>query len=200
MKRYDLVSFDMQGSLTESAFSDHFWRELLPREYARLKGLSLAKAKQELGAQFTAMDQYDPLYYDAEYWIRHCECDRTLREILDASEVRPTMMPGAMEALERIGAEYPMIILSATTHSFIDVELGALKNKFERVFSSFDDFGLAGKPPEVYEKVARLMGAEPGRCLHVGDDKLMDVVNAKEAGWAGIHYRGAFTVEEYLLG
>jgi len=44
--------------------------------------------------------------------------------------------------------------------------------------------------PEIFAEAARLLGAPPGRILHVGDDWAADVVGATRAGWHAAYVRG----------
>jgi len=44
--------------------------------------------------------------------------------------------------------------------------------------------------PEIFAEAARLLGAPPGRILHVGDDWAADVVGATRAGWYAAYVRG----------
>lgn len=192
MNRYKIISFDLQGTLSEASFSDNFWMQLLPKEYARSFKITLREAKTELAERFSKMGRYDRRYYDHEYWLNICQSSLSLTQILAESGARPQLVPGAEKALEEIGKAYPMIVFSSTTKAFIHMELGALANKFTAVFSSFDDLGLAGKPEKAFRQVAVRMGEEPASFIHVGDDPLMDVANAEKAGWNAFYWQGDY--------
>eukprot|EP01030_Chromulinospumella_sphaerica_P013375 gene13375-13153_t len=48
----DTVLLDMDGTLLDLHFDNHFWMEHLPRRYAELHGVSLALAEMELQPLF----------------------------------------------------------------------------------------------------------------------------------------------------
>lgn len=81
-----------------------------------------------------------------------------------------------------------VIILSATTRDFIDIELGQASHYFNEIFSTIDDFKTAGKPCDLYLHIAELMGVKPEDCFHIGDCWEMDVNNARKAGWLSFHF------------
>jgi len=82
----------------------------------------------------------------------------------------------------------PLAIISTTTRSFIDLELGDEARHFKHIYSSLDDLHIAGKPPTVFREVANRLGLEPDRLLHIGDCPEMDVTNALAAGWHVFHF------------
>ena len=63
-----LISFDLQGVVSDATFSDTFWLEELPKLYAKRHNVDVAVAKRSLGDMFKAMGKYDLRYYDDAYW------------------------------------------------------------------------------------------------------------------------------------
>ena len=57
--KYKVISFDMQGTLTDSSFSDEFWMETLPSLYSKSKNVSLKEAKKILKEKFKDYGVYD---------------------------------------------------------------------------------------------------------------------------------------------
>ncbi len=45
-KKIDTVLLDMDGTLLDLNFDNHFWKEFVPLKYAQQKDLSLDAAKQ----------------------------------------------------------------------------------------------------------------------------------------------------------
>ncbi|MEI8355358.1 MAG: haloacid dehalogenase, partial [Deltaproteobacteria bacterium] len=54
--RVDTVLLDMDGTLLDRHFDDHFWMEHVPERYARENGISLDKAKDFLYQLFRSQE------------------------------------------------------------------------------------------------------------------------------------------------
>lgn len=90
------------------------------------------------------------------------------------------VIDGAVEAVRRIAARWPVAVASSAHRRVIDAALEAtgLSNTIQVVVSS--DEVADGKPaPEVYLEAARRLGVPPGRCLVVEDS-----INGLRAGAA----------------
>lgn len=180
-----VVSFDVQGTLTNSAFSDCFWMEELPRLRSECYGESFGDSKEALREEFEKIGVWDWRYYDARFWINKFAPEKTLLEVLTQMSVIPELNPTALARLcdYQTSNDPPRLIaLSSTTREFLEMELGGLRDRFEMVISTLDDFGIAGKPERVYREVRQLLGS-PEDLLHIGDDPLMDVREAEASGW-----------------
>lgn len=180
------VSWDLQGTLSEAAFSDNFWLELLPAAYAAKHACDLATAKAQLWEQFKAMGKYDIRYYDDAYWASQLGFN-TL-DVLRRVNVQPRLDSALLSYITSLTT--PSIILSTTTNLFIDYELGDKKAFFARTYSCVDDFQTGGKTEEVYREIARQLGIKPQEILHIGDNEEMDITNATRAGVHALHYTG----------
>lgn len=180
------VSWDLQGTLSAAGFSDNFWLELLPAAYAVKHGCDVAAAKAQLWGQFKAMGKYDLRYYDDAYWADQLDFDTM--DIMQHADMQPSLDVALLAHIARLAV--PSIILSTTTHRFINYELGDEKGLFAHTYSCVDDFHSGGKTEEVYRAVAQQLGVEPDEILHIGDNEEMDIVNAEQAGVCTLHYTG----------
>jgi HAD superfamily hydrolase (TIGR01509 family) len=94
----------------------------------------------------------------------------------------PPLIPGAVEAVRRIGAAVPLAIASSSNRELIDVVLRAsgLAADFAATVSSEEV--PRGKPsPDVYFEAARRLGADATRCGAV-EDSHNGIRSAKAAG------------------
>jgi HAD superfamily hydrolase (TIGR01509 family) len=94
----------------------------------------------------------------------------------------PPLLPGAVEAVRRIGASLPLAIASSSNCELIDVVLRAsgLAADFRATVSSEEV--PRGKPwPDVYLEAARRLGVDPARCGAV-EDSHNGIRSAKAAG------------------
>jgi putative hydrolase of the HAD superfamily len=180
--KFEIVSFDLQGTLSDSAFSDEFWMETLPELYSESRGIPLGEAKEELKELFKGYGKYDFRYYSFDYWMKELGLDLTLQNVMKHMKNKPLFFEEWKEFLSELKGKYKLIICSSTTKEFIQAELGENKGYFDYVFSSIDDLGIAGKPKDFYEKVLEKIGVPAERVIHIGDMKEMDIDNAKKAG------------------
>jgi len=179
------LSFDLQGTLSDSKFSDNFWIEILPQKYAILNNISLEEAKKTLKEYFKEIGIYDIKYYNDKYWSNKLNFDTVFE--LDKMQVKPELNIKLFEFITTI--ELPKIIISTTTNLFIDYELGGKKNIFEKTYSCVDDFNSGGKTSEIFEKVLLELDIKSEEMLHIGDNNEMDVVNAEKIGINAIIYK-----------
>jgi len=179
------LSFDVQGTITDARFGDRFWREVLPLRYAEKNGLTVDAARAELAALFKEIGPYDIRYYSVDHW-----CDVLGFTFVDVVPElgAPQRYPEMIALLDELAPRVRLIATSSTTHGFLSLELGAAAGRFSRVYSSIDDFGIAGKPPELYSRIAKEEGVDPSELLHIGDDPVMDVENARKAGCAAFFF------------
>lgn len=180
------LSFDLQGVLSASDFSDSFWLNILPSEYARAHHISIQAAKTMLKKEFAAFGKYDIRYYDDQYWAKQLGFE-TL-DVLKRAERQPTLHQPLLHLIAHISL--PKIIISTTTRVFIDYELGDAESLFTKTYSCVDDFSCGGKQPMIYKTIAKQLGVQPNEILHIGDNVEMDITNALSVGLHAMQWTG----------
>jgi HAD superfamily hydrolase (TIGR01509 family) len=93
-----------------------------------------------------------------------------VRRMLARYRAELPLIDGAVEAVERIGAHWPLAIASSSNRPLIDavLELSGLARSFAATVSSEEV--PRGKPaPDVYLEAARRLGVEPELCAAVED-------------------------------
>ena len=187
MKTQKLISFDLQGTVSTSDFSDEFWLDLLPNLYAEKNNLSVAAAKEKLEQEYQHTGRYHELFYDHRLRLDSLLPKWEFKDIVDRLKTKPAVESHMIELIKGIPSEIPLVIISATTRDFIDYELGEHHKHFIKIYSAIDDFKTPGKPPIVFEKVAEEFKVTPDNCFHIGDCLEMDFQNSKKAGWQAYH-------------
>jgi HAD superfamily hydrolase (TIGR01509 family) len=92
------------------------------------------------------------------------------------------LFDGAVEAVERLAARWPLGLASSSNRELIDLvlELSGLVRHFRATVSSEEV--RRGKPaPDVYVEAARRLGVEPERCAAIEDSE-NGIRSAKAAG------------------
>lgn len=172
------LSFDLQGTLSESSFSDYYWFEVIPKKYSEHFSIPVEEAKKIIKGKFKEYGVYNILYYDNSYWSNYLKFNTA--EELAKSNIKPKLNEELYYFISKINL--PKIIISTTTNLFIDLELGDKVSIFNKIYSCVDYFKVGGKTKEVYKKICEELKVEPSEILHIGDNKLMDINNAEEAG------------------
>jgi len=191
-----IISFDLQGTISNSNFSDYFWLILLPELYSRKNNLSLQESKNELINFFKHIGKYDYRYYDHRYWLKELGLKWSFNQVVKAIKLSPSFYPEIEGLIKKLYKKVPLIILSTTTREFIDIELNKYSNYFNHIFSTIDDLAIAGKPPTAFEKVAAELGKKNNSFLHIGDSLEMDIENANKAGWKAFHWTKQVTINQ----
>lgn len=181
---FKVISFDMDGTLTQNEFVELVWGEGVPRLYSLARGIPLDEAKEHVFGEYDKVGESRVEWYDIKYWFRSLGLGEDWEDLLKSFEHAVRPFSEAVPVLESLGREYPLVVTSNATTEFIDIELGAagLRGYFSRVFSSTSDFGEVKKTPGVYHGVCRALGIRPDEMVHVGDHRHFDYVAPREFG------------------
>jgi HAD superfamily hydrolase (TIGR01509 family) len=148
----------------------------------------------ELGGRYDAEAQRAMMGMSSREWSRYLSDDlgvpRTPEEVnADVVERMAAsyrehlpLIPGAVEAVERLAARWPLAVASSSNRPLIDLvlELSGLARYFRATVSSEEV--PRGKPaPDVYLEACRRLGAEPTRAAAV-EDSHAGIASAKAAG------------------
>jgi HAD superfamily hydrolase (TIGR01509 family) len=165
----DAVVFDLDGVLVDT---EEIWGEARRRLVA------------ERGGRWHERAQRDMMGMSSREWARYMHDELGLREApedISADVVRRLealyrerlpLVPGAADAVRRIGARWPLAVASSSNRPLIDLvlELSGLAPCFEVTVSSEEV--ERGKPaPDVYLEAARSLGCDPGRCAAIEDSE-----------------------------
>jgi HAD superfamily hydrolase (TIGR01509 family) len=179
----EAVVFDLDGLLIQT---EELWDEI--RE-----GLA-----RERGGRYDAEAQRAMMGMSSPEWSRYmhervglaASPDEIAAEVIERMSQRYRedlpLIDGAVEAVERIGARWPLGLASSSNRPLIDLVLGlsGLDAFFEVTVSSEEV--ARGKPaPDVYLEACRRLGVEPPRAAAV-EDSHAGIGAAKAAGLRAI--------------
>ncbi len=186
----EAVVFDLDGLLIQSEELWHEAREALARERG---------GRYDAEAQRAMMGMSSPEW--SRYMHEHVGLpeppDRIAAEVIERMEARYRqdlpLIDGAVEAVARIAARWPLGLASSSNRPLIDLvlELSGLDRLFRATVSSEEV--ARGKPaPDVYLEACRQLDVEPSRAAAV-EDSHAGIRSAKAAGMRVIAIPNAFS-------
>jgi FMN phosphatase YigB (HAD superfamily) len=185
MVHISVISFDMDGTITDPSFVDSVWLEGIPRLYAIRNSVSFEDAITYVKMKYEKVGRERLEWYDLSYWTEKFGLGVSPEDVLGSFQHRIRVFPEVNEVLEECKDKgFRLIIVTNARREFVNLELERTKigHYFERVFSSTSDFGLVKKTVNLYQKVCGIMGFSPGEMAHVGDDRCFDFVIPSKLG------------------
>ncbi len=176
----ETVFLDMDGTLLDLHFDNHFWLQHVPIRYAEKHGLSLEDAKQKLFPRFKSMEGTLD-WYCIEYWSRELELDieALKRELEHLIQVRPQVRQ-VLEKLQRSGKR--IALLTNAHHKVVELKMQTtgLDAHFEKLFCSHS-FSYPKEDPRFWPRLAEADPFSVESTLFV-DDSLPVLKAAQDFG------------------
>jgi HAD superfamily hydrolase (TIGR01509 family) len=175
----DAVVFDLDGVIVDS---EQVWNEV--RE----------QLTRERGGRWHDRAQRDMMGMSSAEWSRYMHDALGLREspeeinaevvrrMIERYRERLPLIPGAVEAVERLAERWPLGLASSANREIIELVLeeSGLGPRFRATVSSEEV--ERGKPaPDVYLEAAHRLGVAPERCAAVEDSRA-GILAARAAG------------------
>jgi HAD superfamily hydrolase (TIGR01509 family) len=175
----EAVVFDMDGVIVDS---EQVWDEVRER-YTR-----------ESGGTYSETATRDMMGMSSLEWSRYM-AERlhvpgtpeeinaaVVRRMLERYGESPPLIDGAVDAVRRIGARWPLAIASSSNPELIDVVLRVSGlAPLIRVAVSSQEVPRGKPAPDVYLEAAGRLGVDPARCAAV-EDSHNGIRSAKAAG------------------
>jgi HAD superfamily hydrolase (TIGR01509 family) len=163
----EAVVFDLDGVIVDT---EELWNEI--RE----------QLAHERGGRWSERATADMMGMSSPEWSRYMHDvvgipdppeeinQEVVRRLLARYEEVPPVVPGAVDAVRRIAARWPLGLASSSNREVIDValEVSGLDQAF-RVTVSSEEVARGKPAPDVYLEAARRLGVKSGRCAAVED-------------------------------
>ncbi len=176
----DTVLLDMDGTLLDLYFDNHFWLEYVPQCYARRHGLSLTEAREQLLARYRAIEG-TLAWYCVDHWSRELGLDiaRLKRERAHLIAVRPHVAD-FLQALRASGRRVALVTNAHHKSLRLKMERTGLVAAFDTVVTAHA-LGLPKEDPAFWTALAERFPFRPARSLLI-DDSLAVLRSARQAG------------------
>ena len=178
----DTVLLDMNGTLLDLHYDNHFWMEHLPQRYAELHDISRAMADLELTPLFER-NAGQLKWYCLDFWSR--ELKIPVRELKLETAHLIALRPDAdtfLAAIKQAGKRVIMITNAHRDSLSLKLERIELAPYFERLISSHD-YGFPKESPAFWDALQADIDFDPSRSLFI-DDTLPILRSARDFGVA----------------
>jgi HAD superfamily hydrolase (TIGR01509 family) len=165
----DTVFLDMDGTLLDLHFDNHFWLEHVPRRYAESRGLSPERARADLLGLYQSREG-TLQWYCVDHWSRELGLDIAL--LKEEVDHLISLHPHVMDFLETLAALGKRRVLVTNAHQkslALKMEKTRLAGHLERIICSHD----LGAPKESSDFWPRVHAIEPfdrERTLFIDDN------------------------------
>jgi HAD superfamily hydrolase (TIGR01509 family) len=163
----DAVVFDLDGVIVDS---EQVWDDV--RE----------QLARERGGRWSDRAQRDMMGMSSAEWSRYMhdvvglaespeEINReVVRRLLERYTDRLPLIDGALDAVRRLAARWPLGLATSSNREVIQhvLEVSGLAPLFRATVSS-EEVGRGKPAPDVYLEVARRLGVDPARCAAIED-------------------------------
>lgn len=166
--RIDTVLLDMDGTLLDLYFDNHFWQEHLPASYAGRRGISVAEAQAELAPRFRAVEGTLD-WYCLDYWSKLLELDLVAlkREVDHLIAVHP-YVTDFLQAARALGKRLLLVTNAHRDSLALKMERVALEPYFDAIISAHD-YAAPKESPVFWERLERAAAVERERALLIDD-------------------------------
>jgi len=181
-QKVQTVFLDMDGTLLDLHFDNHFWREHVPFRFAEKHGLDIETARSELFPKFAAAEGTLD-WYCVDYWSRELDLDITnLKKEVDHLIA---IHPHVPEFLDQLRSAGKRIALVTNAHGkSVDIKFArtSIGGHFDTVISAHD-IGLPKENFEFWDRLQNVESFNPLSTLLI-DDSLPVLKSARNYGIA----------------
>ena len=201
--KIETVFLDMDGTLLDLHFDNHFWLSHVPQRYAERHGVDSKDAHADLAIRYQRVAGTIQ-WYCVDYWTRELALDIAMlkEEVAHLIAVRPDVID-FLSSLRAAGKRLTLVTNAHSKSLSLKMKRTELGGYFDAIICAHD-LGMPKEQPEFWDKLQVIERFDPAVTLLV-DDSLPVLRSARNYGIAhllAIHQpdsrQPAKNVEEFM--
>lgn len=180
----DSVFLDMDGTLLDLNFDNHFWLEFVPLRFAEARGITVEEAKRCLMPKFRSMEGRLE-WYCLDYWSAELALDVVALKAEIAGLI--AVLPHVTDFLDAVRGTGRRLVLVTNAHPKslgLKMEKTCLHHFFDAIFCAHD-FGIPKEDPRFWGNLKEREDFDVGATLLV-DDSVPVLRSARVYGIANL--------------
>lgn len=164
----DTVLLDMDGTLLDKYFDDHFWEEFVPAQYALKNGISGEEAIAELMPRFRSQEETLD-WANLDFWSHQLGLDipALKRQIQHLINIHPNVVT-FLEKIKVLGKGIYLVTNAHGKTLDLKMEKTALAHRFDGIITSHE-IGMPKEDPAFWDDLKKVVPFDPERTL-LGED------------------------------
>lgn len=169
------VFLDMDGTLLDLHYDNHFWLEHMPKRYAEKHAISHDIAAQQLKQKYSSIEG-SLNWYCIDYWEETLEMDivSIKHEVADRIAIRDNVI----EFLDFLQSLQKRVVLLTNAHRKtvnLKFEYADIEHHFDRIITSHD-LGIAKEEDGFWQALEKIETFDKHNSLFIDDN--LNVLNA----------------------
>jgi len=176
----DSVFLDMDGTLLDLHFDNHFWLHHVPLRYAEKHDLSKQEATNILLPRFKTMEGTID-WYCVDYWSKQLDMDIALlkEEVKHLIQVHPFVVE-FLQQLKVAGKQRVLVTNAHQKSLALKMKQTPLSGLLDTIISAHQ-LGIPKEAPDFWLQLSKIYNYNPQKTLLI-DDNLFALASAKAHG------------------
>lgn len=174
------VLLDMDGTILDLHFDNHFWLEHLPKRYSEISNITEEQAKEKLVSHYQRVEGTIS-WYCLDYWAEQTQLPITQlkREVQHLIRLRDDAHD-FLVALKQSGREIVLVTNAHPQSLSLKIERTQLDQYFDQLYSTHE-FGATKESQLLWKRLQAKQGFDNAHTLFV-DDSITILDSAKKFG------------------
>ena len=179
-QQIDIVLLDMDGTLLDLNFDNHFWQEHVPLRYAEKHGIDIPAAKDALFPMFREAEGTMD-WYSVDYWTDSLQMDiaQLKAEVRHLIDIHPHVIP-FLERLKQVGKQSILVTNAHQKSLMLKMDKTQLHNHLDHIICAHD-FGMPKEEQTFWDELKAVHEFNNKRTL-LCDDSLPVLRSARQYG------------------
>ena len=166
------VLLDMDGTILDLHYDNHFWLEYLPKRYSEMADISFEQAKKRLIEHYERV-QGTIAWYCLDYWAEQTQLPivELKKEIAHLISLREDAK-AFLIALKKTGRDIVLVTNAHPDSLSLKIERTQLDQYFDTLYSTHQ-FGVTKESQVLWQKLEAHHGFNKANCLFIDDSPVI---------------------------